>query len=214
MTLENNAYLEFMIWQFSDPTTLVTFANTSSEYQANSFKLAVQLQNWPFRGIRNKLAIVMNTSQNNQEQCSAVKSNQDETKSLKWYTINVKGVTLYGQFLNRAIVDGLFRTVTFHLNSDNSVTATFPHFWTNLVMDPSFSVLLGAEDSRCHKKTNTKLLIAIIVPVVSVLLIALLVVLLYPKIKSWTQVRRESHRLASSDSGVEINEVKKGNTRV
>jgi hypothetical protein len=37
----------------------VTFANTSTPYNANSFKLAVQLRNWPFKNLKNTLAIVL-----------------------------------------------------------------------------------------------------------------------------------------------------------
>jgi hypothetical protein len=82
---------------------------------------------------------------------------EDEDDNLKWITINVNGVSLYplflfvfyflffwffifvftlildryGQFINKMIVDGVFRQVDFKLNSDNSITATIPNFWIN-----------------------------------------------------------------------------------
>lgn len=143
------------LWQFLDDDTTVTFADMSSHFAANTIKLAVQIRNWPFRSLQNSLALVLesNTS-SDASQC--VKKNEDENANLKWFTINVDGVTLYlffnktkregekqitliasryGQFINTTIVDGVLRQVEYKLASDGSVIATLPHFWINAGID-------------------------------------------------------------------------------
>eukprot|EP00026_Physarum_polycephalum_P004799 Phypoly_transcript_04823.p1 GENE.Phypoly_transcript_04823~~Phypoly_transcript_04823.p1 ORF type:complete len:514 (+),score=31.39 Phypoly_transcript_04823:492-2033(+) len=202
VTLENGAYLEFMIWHFLDTNTEVSFANDTTHFFSNSFKFAMQLRNWPFKNLKNSLAIVFDAKASEDKACSAIHSNKDENNNLKWYTINVKGVTLYGQFLNRAIVDGLYRSVSFSLNSDRSVTAILPHFWENMVLDPSFSVLVGSEDSSCRKsnKVNKKL-IAILVPILAVLTVIIVVfIVMYPRLKSEVKIRQGRQKLKQTES--------------
>jgi len=62
---------------------------------------------------------------------ACITSQNDAGGNLKWILITVDGVTMYGQFLETAIVDGKQRNISFSLLADNSVSALLPHFWVS-----------------------------------------------------------------------------------
>eukprot|EP00026_Physarum_polycephalum_P008337 Phypoly_transcript_08419.p1 GENE.Phypoly_transcript_08419~~Phypoly_transcript_08419.p1 ORF type:complete len:234 (+),score=41.91 Phypoly_transcript_08419:794-1495(+) len=180
-----------MIFEFYDQETTITFAQNSSTYAFNTIKLAIQIRLWPFRSLRNSLSIVFSSPQTSLSTslCSQIDSNKDENNNLKWFAININGSTLYGQFLDSSIVDGNIRNVNFTLNSDYTVSATLPHFWSNAVVDPSFSVLLGDKPKNCASDLkkggkDIKKIIAIVVPIVVVVVVLVVVgaIYFYPKI--------------------------------
>eukprot|EP00026_Physarum_polycephalum_P010671 Phypoly_transcript_10841.p1 GENE.Phypoly_transcript_10841~~Phypoly_transcript_10841.p1 ORF type:complete len:359 (+),score=70.95 Phypoly_transcript_10841:151-1077(+) len=209
-TLPNTAFVEFLIWQFSDPETNITFASNSSIFPANTIKIAVQIRNWPFRNYGNSLSVVFLTSSSNTSSSSLfhqdLSATQDENNNLKWLYINVNGVILYAQFLDQAIIDGKIRAANFSLNaSDSTISCRIPHFWSNAVIDPNFSVLVGGTDKSGTsssgnsifghgKKTN--LAVAVAVPIVVVFVVVLVVViLLTPKIRSRLHISRSKKKL-------------------
>eukprot|EP00026_Physarum_polycephalum_P001232 Phypoly_transcript_01233.p1 GENE.Phypoly_transcript_01233~~Phypoly_transcript_01233.p1 ORF type:complete len:1169 (+),score=148.62 Phypoly_transcript_01233:270-3509(+) len=211
--LDNNATIEFMIWQFLEDDTVVTFANKETHFAANTIKLAVQIRNWPFRALQHSLALVMD-SEVNSEASTCVGTGEDENRNLKWFTLYVDGVTLYGQFLNRTILDGQFRQVGFKLDGEKSVIALLPHFWVNAVVDPSFSVLLGADDTGCksNKSKKTTRLVEILVPICVFLAVAVVVtILLLPRIRSYISMKLSKRRLeeipSSDKKEVEIEKI-------
>lgn len=109
----------------------------------------MQVINWPFVSIRNKLVIDVNmaTSESSTSDCKTVEVGEYAT--LQWLKMFINGVTLYlfnssilnnvaivlinkrfGKFLDVAVLDGRASSVLFHFNSAASTVAiTVPHFW-------------------------------------------------------------------------------------
>eukprot|EP00026_Physarum_polycephalum_P019061 Phypoly_transcript_20895.p1 GENE.Phypoly_transcript_20895~~Phypoly_transcript_20895.p1 ORF type:complete len:155 (+),score=15.04 Phypoly_transcript_20895:135-599(+) len=133
---------------------------------------------------------------------SCVVSNADQQNNLRWFMIVRDQVSLYGQLLDTAVVDGRARLINYTLNDDNTITACIPHFWSFADMDPNYSVLIGDKNANCDAKIDkgkdVKRTIAIVVPVVvvSLIIIVVLSVLFGPKIKMWLK-RKRMHRLPS-----------------
>ncbi len=74
----------------------MTFANVTTTYPQHTVKLGMRIENWPFRSLRNNLAIVLETNASaDATKCQRVRSISDETGNLKWFTVNVEGVSMY-----------------------------------------------------------------------------------------------------------------------
>lgn len=108
------------------------FANLTVSRPANTLKLSATITKWNFNGIRNKLALVMK-SDVVQSQDACFKDSDsvfDPNNNLIWLKDEVEGVTLYGQFLQNAIVDA--RTVqlinNYNRTSDESLII-IPNFF-------------------------------------------------------------------------------------
>jgi hypothetical protein len=80
-----------------EATTLVTFANTTTNYSANTIKMGIQIQNWPFKSLSNSLIVLFSATPSTSDEnvCSSVDSSEDENDNLKWYTFTINGATLY-----------------------------------------------------------------------------------------------------------------------
>eukprot|EP00026_Physarum_polycephalum_P000363 Phypoly_transcript_00363.p1 GENE.Phypoly_transcript_00363~~Phypoly_transcript_00363.p1 ORF type:complete len:599 (+),score=58.14 Phypoly_transcript_00363:3228-5024(+) len=191
VTLNNGAYLELMILDIEDPTT-VTFATTSTNFASKTIKLAAQIRNWPFSALQNSLALILDpVASDNGASC--VNTQKDENDNLKWVTINYGGISLYGQFTDKMIVDGIFRQVSFKFESTNTISALIPHFWVNAVLDPAFSVLLDPNNKNCGKSDNKKWvkIVAIVVPICVVFVVLLVAfLLLLPRIRTFFEVNK------------------------
>ncbi len=80
---------------FSNSTT-VLFANSSTNIAANSLKLNVRIQNWPFMSIDNSLVLVFNASSpNNPTSSCNINPGEDSSGSLQWSVVVINGVSLY-----------------------------------------------------------------------------------------------------------------------
>eukprot|EP00026_Physarum_polycephalum_P009764 Phypoly_transcript_09899.p1 GENE.Phypoly_transcript_09899~~Phypoly_transcript_09899.p1 ORF type:complete len:181 (+),score=25.46 Phypoly_transcript_09899:682-1224(+) len=159
---------------------------------------------WPFFSLSNSLIITMASGFQGQEK-SCVDESTDQSGNLRWVIVVVDGVSLYGQFLDKGVLDDRVRTVQYSLSADKTtVTATVPHFWDYIDLDPNFSVLVAANKKDlgiCHdnKKDKTKLAIEIVVPVVvGLILIAGLVFLFRNRILTALKVRK-MRRVPTSD---------------
>eukprot|EP00026_Physarum_polycephalum_P000478 Phypoly_transcript_00479.p1 GENE.Phypoly_transcript_00479~~Phypoly_transcript_00479.p1 ORF type:complete len:738 (+),score=93.32 Phypoly_transcript_00479:2350-4563(+) len=210
--LENQATLEINIFQFGDPAgTPINFANTTTVYGQNEVKIGIKVQNWPFRALSNSLELVFNTLVGDSEasqksDCTFTEKNANN--SVSTLSINVDGITMYGQYEPNAEVDNTIRLITYTL-TDSSIVAKAPHFWDTLVIDPSFSILVETADkSGCaaHSKSglDKKLVVAIAVPVgvfVVALVVALIVII--PRLHLKSQIFSAKRR-TKMDGGVEL----------
>eukprot|EP00026_Physarum_polycephalum_P009017 Phypoly_transcript_09126.p1 GENE.Phypoly_transcript_09126~~Phypoly_transcript_09126.p1 ORF type:complete len:144 (+),score=30.40 Phypoly_transcript_09126:1002-1433(+) len=128
------------------------------------------------------------TGNQNSSTCAGIDS---ENNSVRWFTISYNKTTLYGQFLNYALLDGHVRNITYTSSSPSIVTAVVQHFWESAEVDPNFVVLLDNEDPCTHKKGfNKKLLLAILIPVVVVVLLLILFIGFYSRISTWVKLRQ------------------------
>eukprot|EP00026_Physarum_polycephalum_P010320 Phypoly_transcript_10479.p1 GENE.Phypoly_transcript_10479~~Phypoly_transcript_10479.p1 ORF type:complete len:171 (+),score=31.14 Phypoly_transcript_10479:331-843(+) len=134
-------------------------------------------------------------------------SNTNSNGSLTWYTLTVNGVAMYGQFSPDAILDGRNRIITFHLNSENGlVTAIIPHFWEEMDLDPTFSVLLGNAIDKCgkHSSGNKTIYIAVFVTLGVLAILGVAGYFLYPRVRTYFKVRKSGVELQSIPSSAPI----------
>eukprot|EP00026_Physarum_polycephalum_P014564 Phypoly_transcript_15093.p1 GENE.Phypoly_transcript_15093~~Phypoly_transcript_15093.p1 ORF type:complete len:251 (+),score=16.48 Phypoly_transcript_15093:33-755(+) len=198
--LDNGASISVMVWQFEEPATSLNFANVTTVYTQHSLKVSVVIQHWPFFSLSNSLGVILEsiaTDLQNTQKPNSCQNNDQDSSNLRWTMVVIDGVALYGQFLPFAEIDGRVQSISYKLNSDNTVTALLPHFWDTADMDPHYSVLVGDKDSLCgEKKISTKLLIIYIaVPVVVVILVMVLFfAVVWPRFKLWYQVKMGTKR--------------------
>ena len=125
-------------------------------FPAHTLKVSVQVQKWRFYSLSNSLVIVMDplgTSPDSStlspflsfiiffcfsviNKCIDPCTGTSEDDSLRWVMTVVSNVTLYGQFIDKAELDGRVRGVKYEYKTDG-ITATIPHFWDYAGMLPS-----------------------------------------------------------------------------
>jgi len=194
-TAENNAYIKLVLWHFEVETYVPSLKKT---YQSNSCKLNLYIQNWPFRDTKHSLALVFQSAINTTNLTSLVldmKTGPDG--GLMWFIMTVDEVSLYTRFVKEVEIDNTTRMTTFHFNETNhTITATVPHFWFSLYLDPDYYVLVNETQST---DVSLTLLIEVIVPViVLVAVVAILIIVALPKIKLRYQITRGNRSLSES----------------
>lgn len=143
----SNAAVIILRFTMTGNTSLpVTFANITRILQPYSIKLSVEIVNWPFTSYKNVLQVSMaiEPDQTQLDQCNFYNSSSDNSGNVRWTEFTVDQVTLYGSFLDYALVDQF--TKPMQVKAENSgaiLTLTLPHFWVHAVIDPDFSVILG-----------------------------------------------------------------------
>eukprot|EP00026_Physarum_polycephalum_P001313 Phypoly_transcript_01314.p1 GENE.Phypoly_transcript_01314~~Phypoly_transcript_01314.p1 ORF type:complete len:1011 (+),score=114.29 Phypoly_transcript_01314:384-3416(+) len=205
-TLFNRANFNMAIELFGEPSTPYPFAGVTRNFPKNSLKLNMAIENWPFLRAGNSLGIEIHVGDNNLSPPSC-SDNHQNGGSLNWLTISYNSGTLYGQFLQAAVLDGRVQNITYK-SDQNSITAVVPHFWEFAEIDPDFSVLLvSKEKDPCtgkitREKSNKTLIIAIVVPVVVVVVLFALAIAYWTKIHMRKHVRaqRRNIKLQSVDS--------------
>jgi len=76
-------------------------------------------------------------------------TSQNIDGNLVWIKINVNGTSLFGRFLEYALVDG-FRAlsqISLLNESGQYVQVLLPHFWNTATVDPDYSILSGDASS-------------------------------------------------------------------
>lgn len=206
--LTTGATLSVVTYQFGEPATKVDFAGTTTTYTANTLKIAVYVQNWPFFSLANSLHIVMDTD--NKEKSTCYNEKRNEGGSVQWVMIVIDDVALYGQFINKAEIDNRVRTISFK-SANNSISAILPHFWNYAYMDPQFSLLLGdknihtCEGQIKNNKMNTITVVAISVPVVvgTCLIVGAVVVFLY-RVQTKFSIKKGKKRARAASAPSEL----------
>ncbi len=72
----------------------VSFANTTKQYAANSVKLNMIIENWPFKSIQNSLALILDSQNTQKHTQSCIQSGKDISGNLVWFQITVNGVAM------------------------------------------------------------------------------------------------------------------------
>eukprot|EP00026_Physarum_polycephalum_P014188 Phypoly_transcript_14676.p1 GENE.Phypoly_transcript_14676~~Phypoly_transcript_14676.p1 ORF type:complete len:261 (+),score=32.56 Phypoly_transcript_14676:55-783(+) len=204
--LDNGAVLQVIISQFEEAATKVEFANETTIYSPHTLKLAFSFYNWPFRALSNSLNIVINSGSGNVgKKKTCVTESTDQGGGLRYFMLVIDHVSLYGQFISKAVLDGHVRNIAYNLNSDNTITASLPHFWESADMDPQFSVLLSDSKATCSGK-NHGVNLKIILPVIfGVLFLAVLFIVLFPRIRLWRKLRSAQRvKSTETESGSEL----------
>jgi len=155
--LPNKAGANINISTFASDTT-VPFADQSVNVSRGSVKYTLSVSQWPFALISNQLEIGIDSqaqSNNGDDDCEVTNPNIDSSDTLRSITLSINGYTLYGRFLDTAIIDGVVQRVQFSYDSSSSETiATVPHFWDSAVFDPDYQVLLDPNIGGCNKHSK------------------------------------------------------------
>jgi len=139
--------IEVYVTYFLSPTN-ITFAGTTLELPANTFKVAVYVADWPFQSVANSLRIVFGSTVEGGGPVGGcnVDSHNDDSDNLRWVTLNMNGVTMYSQLLEYALLDGIKRYVNYDLFQTTYISVEIPFFWYNLTLDPNFGFLFDTND--------------------------------------------------------------------
>jgi len=138
-------------------TTNVTFAGETTAFAPNTIKLSITIQNWPFSSLEHSLAFILRSDTKEETSKCNVDSGTDSSGNLQWVTVTINSTSMYGKFMDTALLDNKTRTVTFSLNEDGSVTGSIPHFWEQAEIDPSYSVLLGERRDSCGSNNDNSI---------------------------------------------------------
>jgi len=149
-----NTQLEVTLLYFVSASS-IAFGNSSLDFPGNTLKFMLNISDWPFLSYKNMLRVVLQTAASGETSehsvCQQQNFAESENGNLLWYRIYYNGLTLYGQFLDYAILD--YRAVNIqYILADNNGTIfiILPHFWYNALIDPDFSLLVDPdENSPC-----------------------------------------------------------------
>ncbi|KAM9976358.1 hypothetical protein ACTFIR_010199 [Dictyostelium discoideum] len=171
----------------------------------DSIKISVSIKNYTFNSVLNNLqlrfeSLVGDNNKNNQEnnECNnkdtqVDTSEIDKNQLLNYVTISRNQKVLYGRFINRVISDSrqTFITTSVIPNNNNNkqsviIGLNLPHCTHECLIDPDFSVLVSSSYQECSSDLNNGraswvLPVAIVIPCVAVVLIAIIVAILYRK---------------------------------
>ncbi|KAM9991780.1 hypothetical protein ACTFIZ_012434 [Dictyostelium cf. discoideum] len=171
----------------------------------DSIKISVSIKNYTFNSVLNNLQLRFeslvgdnnkNTQENNEcnnKDTEVDTSEIDKNQLLNYVTISRNQKVLYGRFINRVISDSrqTFITSSVIPNDNNNkesviIGLNLPHCINECLIDPDFSVLVSSSYQECSSDLNNGraswvLPVAIVVPCVAVVLIAIIVAVLYRK---------------------------------
>jgi len=181
--LSNNATLSIVLFQFTSGHSL-SFAGQEVDIPANGLKYSITVENWPFQSILNKLSIGMEPKVTSDENAKCTQVDLNNGNALKWFSIQVNNIKLYGKFMDHALIDDDVRIVEFtYIKDHNMIFLTIPFFWTKAEIDPQFSVLLddSLDGNSCDNKSTRKYLLplAIGVPVLTAVIIGAVLYYVY-----------------------------------
>ncbi|KAM9981538.1 hypothetical protein ACTFIY_003838 [Dictyostelium cf. discoideum] len=159
--------------------TTIQFAGENITIQPSSIKYFISLSDYQFKSNLNTLDLVMYVSIETEKIDDACFGSEfgDSSSQLssQYLKIQINDVSLYGEFIKRAIVDthivGVLNKVltnsqvkgnninpTSNGSSSQYISIQIPNYKTNVELDPNFSVLLESsklENSTCNKKQSS-----------------------------------------------------------
>ncbi|KAN0047362.1 hypothetical protein ACTA71_001744 [Dictyostelium dimigraforme] len=176
----------------------------------DSIKISVSIKNYTFNSVLNNLQLRIeslvgddnkNTKENNEcnnKDTEVDTSEIDKNQLLNYVTISRNQKVLYGRFINRVISDSRQTFITTSIISDDNynnnddkqsviIGLNLPHCTNECLIDPDFSVLVSSSYQECSSGSNKSdraswvLPVAIVVPCVAAVVIAIIVAVLYRK---------------------------------
>jgi len=148
--VHESTVLQIYFFFFTNLTnsTLLEFEGQPSLQSPNSIKLALYIADWPFNSARNSLLVVFDNSAPDQSvsECD-VQSQVDGSGSVRSYSLNINGYTLYATMEESAVLDNVTRRIEFSNPSPTTIVAEVPFFWNTAILDPNFGFLIGPPGS-------------------------------------------------------------------
>ncbi|KAN0035518.1 hypothetical protein ACTA71_004790 [Dictyostelium dimigraforme] len=190
--------------------TTIQFADQTIVIQPSSMKYYISISNYQFKSTLNTLDLVMYASIKVDKKEGTCFGNEfgDSSSQLssQYLKIQINDVSLYGEFIKRAIIDthivGILNKIlptseikgSNNSNGDSSqyISIQIPHFETSVDLDPNFSMLLESsnlENSTCNEIQSgltTPQLVGIIIGSIATFVFILIIVISIAYKKSTT----------------------------
>ncbi|GAM23344.1 hypothetical protein SAMD00019534_065190 [Acytostelium subglobosum LB1] len=178
----------------------VKFAGDILPIKRNTIKYTITLSNYTFPSQLDSMQVVMraaiNTTDSNScsvQQYGYVNGSQD---NLFWMRVKVQSYSLYGHFIQKALVDGRVSTVTNVLVSDQSQSVNDTQssqtmigfnvrsFEQQAILDPDFHLLMDIDNAEsndgavCNHRSSSKKLSTLAIVGIAVLCVVVVVAII------------------------------------
>ncbi|GAM27341.1 hypothetical protein SAMD00019534_105160 [Acytostelium subglobosum LB1] len=188
LVLPNSAVLDVYITQSADASQF-TFGNVQMSTSRNSLKYTISITDWPFESKSNHLELVFQsetfvkevpagcqqqpsiteygTNNNGSNSGANSKTNNNTSPELLWFKTSDGMSTLFARFLNKGILDGVWKTIRFSSVSNgtslspstttsSSSTSTglvgisllVPYFAKNCTVDPDYTLIINPTNEQ------------------------------------------------------------------
>ncbi|EFA78149.1 hypothetical protein PPL_08799 [Heterostelium album PN500] len=161
-----NATIQTDVYYYSERSQ-VKFGSKNLTMDPFTLKYTITVATYPFKDRLNYLQVILSANINptNSDSCSSQEA--DPSQELTWIKLRVNDKSLYGRFIDTAIIDGIETKVRNTLLNANAtdggaesadhtnvyfVGINIPNFQTVAMLDPDFSVLL--DDNSVCKSTG------------------------------------------------------------
>ncbi|KYQ92813.1 hypothetical protein DLAC_05397 [Tieghemostelium lacteum] len=152
----------------------VFFAGEQLEMLPSTLKYKISVTSYAFKSPLNSLRLVMLASLESTQShtCSNQEFTNDDSVSSDYMKLQINNNSLYGRFVKRAVIDNRIQQVSNQIIHSNQSTSSLskeyigiliPHFDSNVVVDPDFSLLVDTnnasdnENSICTSIENSGL---------------------------------------------------------
>ncbi|KYQ94243.1 EGF-like domain-containing protein [Tieghemostelium lacteum] len=139
----------------------VLFAGELLEMVPSSIKYRVEISKYQFSASLNYLELVMATSieseSSNTDSCTYLESGKTVGTNEDYVKLQINGNSLYGRFINRALIDSRIQSITNRILSNETdqtsqyfnqyIAIQIPHYKKLAILDPDFSLLIDSEDA-------------------------------------------------------------------
>ncbi|GAM22608.1 hypothetical protein SAMD00019534_057830 [Acytostelium subglobosum LB1] len=149
----------------------ITFAGDNITMPESTIKYTIEVERYTFKSKLNSMQVIMAAAINTTDlsSCSTHEYGYVEgaTKpSVYWMRVKVAKFSLYGRFIQKALVDGRVAVVTNTLFNDSlqvpdshisqtMIAINSQHFDKNVIMDPDFHLLIDTTDAKDSRSDRT-----------------------------------------------------------
>eukprot|EP01133_Synstelium_polycarpum_P002658 gene2658-3066_t len=157
--------------QYFENATTIQYAGEEISVFQSSVKYTIELSHYTFANAINTIQVLMGASMESREEdtCDTSEVGNDINGKLQWIKLRSNDKSLYGVFLQKAIVDqrpmvitntlldGGFRSLDTTASSSTSYVAiNVPYFTNTVLVDPTFNLLIDPKPASCPSKGLTK----------------------------------------------------------
>ncbi|KYQ88650.1 hypothetical protein DLAC_10825 [Tieghemostelium lacteum] len=133
----------------------VNFAGQSIYMNPSTLKYRIELSNYYFGSGLNHLELVFSASvappNSDGQYCSYQETGTPVNEDSDYFKLQINSVSLYGRFVKRGIVDNrpqVLSNVIKTSESSTNITILIPHYQSNVLLDPDFSLLIDSTDAE------------------------------------------------------------------
>eukprot|EP01111_Echinosteliopsis_oligospora_P009294 TRINITY_DN2704_c0_g1_i5.p1 TRINITY_DN2704_c0_g1~~TRINITY_DN2704_c0_g1_i5.p1 ORF type:complete len:1075 (+),score=268.81 TRINITY_DN2704_c0_g1_i5:1053-4277(+) len=149
-SLQNGAQLIVALSYYPNSYSIESIGGAIS-VPAQTIKSSIEVRAWPFQSVNNIFGITLSSFAISESVnlCSYTTESEDQSGNLRWLKIARNGLTLYGQFNEKAMMDNVVKNTNYKLtNVNNEVIAVMPHFWSSARIETRYTIINDTEISN------------------------------------------------------------------